>query len=230
MSYTQLAVTQIISLVSSLLPIIFFISFCTKTHIKGFWVIFLYSIASLLSDFFISSNWGSLHQYLLWNLYTIVEYSILSFFFYLIIKIRLIRTLIIITSAIYFIVFFMLIKGITLQFNSVLSSFSQVIILGLCLIYLFSSMKHSVETINLINPMFLIVVALLLYVAFTLFLFVIANNLSAKEMAEYWGNITIYNNILTNLLFSTAFLLYRFQYKSSTPENQTVDFTSPNDR
>ena len=130
----------------------------------------------------------------------------------------------------YFIVFFILIKGITLQFNSVLSSFSQVIILVLCLIYLFSSMKHSVETINLINPMFLIVVALLLYVAFTLFLFVIANNLSAKEMAEYWGNITIYNNILTNLLFSTAFLLYRFQNKSSTPENQTVDFTSPNDR
>jgi hypothetical protein len=83
--------------------------------------------------------------------------------------------------------------------------------------------------LDIFNPLFIIVIAILLYVACTLFLFIIANQLTESEMDKYW-NITIYSNILTNLLYTTAFLLYRFQYKSSTPENQTVDFTSPNDR
>jgi len=138
--------------------------------------------------------------------------------------------LILLVSAIYFIVFVLLIRSIHLQFNSVLSFFSQVIILGLCLVYLFTSMKQTPEPVNFLNPLFLIVIALLLYVAFTLFLFIIANQLSEKEMAEYWKNITLYNNILTNLLFSSAFLLYRFQNKSIPTENHTVDFTRPNDR
>ena len=83
---------------------------------------------------------------------------------------------------------------------------------------------------DILSPLFLIVIALLLYVACTLFLFIIANKLSAKEMAKYWGSITVYNNILTNLLFSAAFLLYRFQHKNPPSERHTVDFTSPNDR
>jgi hypothetical protein len=49
-------------------------------------------------------------------------------------------------------------------------------------------------------------------------------------MTKYWRSITVYNNILTNLLFAVAFLLYRFQHKNPTPESQSVDFTSPNDR
>jgi len=223
-------VVQFFSLISSLLPIVFFVLFCSKTRIKGFWVIFVYSIASLLSDFIISSAWGSNHRVFLWNIYTIIEYSILCLFFYLTIKLRFIRTLIILISTIYFILFLILSKNIHVQFNSILSFFSQVIILGLCLVYLFISIKQIPESIEIVNPLFLIVIALLLYVACTLFLFIIANKLSAKEMDQYWGGITVYNNIVTNLLFSAAFLLYRFKRKNPIPENHTVDFTSPNDR
>jgi uncharacterized membrane protein YeiB len=194
-------------------------------------VIFLYSIVSLLSDVFLSSSWGSHHTFFLWNIYTIVEYSFLSFFFYLTIKLRLIRVLIFIISIVFFIVFVALIKSINIQFNSVLSFFSQVTILGLCLVYIFASMKQNSESLDILNPLFLIVIALLLYVACTLFLFIIANKLSAEEMAKYWRSITVYNNILTNLLFSAAFLLYRFQLKNPPPESHSVDFTSPkNDR
>ena len=204
--------------------------FCTKTDIKGLWVIFLYSIVSFLSDTLLNSSWGTNHTIVLWNLYTIVEYSILALFFYLTLKLRLIRALIIVISTIYFIVFMIMIKSIALQYNSVLSFFSQVIILALCLVYLFTSMNQTSETVSILSPLFLIVIALLLYVAFTLFLFIIANKLSAKEMDQYWGGITVYNNLLTNLLFSAAFLLYRFKHKNPIPENHTVDFTSPNDR
>jgi len=53
--------------------------------------------------------------------------------------------------------------------------------------------------------------------------------LSPKEMNDYWV-INNYSNILTNILFSTAFLLYRYQNKKHTPESHSVDYTSPNDR
>ncbi len=204
--------------------------FCLKTQEKGLWVIFFYSIASLITDFVLSSNWGAHHTFLLWNIFTVIEYSILSLFFYLIINLRSIRALIFIIFVIYFIVFFIQIRNINVQYNSVLSFFSQVNILGLCLVYLFTGMKQNSESLDILNPLFVIVMAILLYVACTLFLFIIANKLSTKEMNEYWGGITVYSNMLTNFLFSAAFLLFRFQNKSTSPENHTVDFTSPNDR
>jgi hypothetical protein len=223
-------VIQIISFISSLLPIVFFILFCIKTNVKGLWVIFLYTIYSLLSDFLLNSRFGSHNTYLLWNIYTIVEYSFLSYFFYVTIKLRFVRTLIVIISVLFFIVFFILLKSINIRFNSILSFFSQASILVLCLVYIFTSMNQNTESLNILNPVFLIVIGLLLYVACTLFLFIIANKLSEDEMTKYWRGITVYNNILTNLLFSAAFLLYRFQHKNPTPENHSVDFTSPNDR
>ena len=221
-----------ISLLSSLLPIIFFILCCSKTHIKGFWVIFFYSIASLLSDGFLAtSEWAAEHKFFLWNIFTFVEYSLLSYFFYLTIKLRIVRLTIIVISIIFYIVFFSLNRTNHNQYNSLLSFISEVVILALCLIYFISKMKQPVEdSINIFNPEFLIVIALLLYVACTLFLFIIANHLSVKEMDEYWI-ITNYSNILTNILFSTAFLLYRYQNKKSpTRESHSVDYTSPNDR
>jgi hypothetical protein len=219
-----------ISLLSSLLPIIFFILCCTKTRIRGFWVIFFYSIASLISDGFLAnSEWAAEHKYFLWNIFTIVEFTLLSYFFYLSIKVRLVRWLIILLSIPYLIVFIIFNRTIHNQYNSILSFISQVVILALCLIYFISKMNQTAESTDIFNPEFLIVIALLLYVACTLFLFIMTNHLSVKEMNEYWS-ITNYSNILTNILFSTAFLLYRSQNKKPSPENQHVDFTSPNDR
>jgi hypothetical protein len=203
---------------------------CSKTRIRGFWVIFFYSIASLLSDGFLAnSKWAADHKFFLWNLFTLVEYALLSYFFYLTINLRLIRLLIIVFSFAYLIAFISLNKTIHIQFNSFLSFINQVVILALCLIYFISKMKQTSESVDIFNPEFLIVIALLLYVACTLFLYIIANNLSPKEMNDYWI-INNYSNILTNILFSTAFLLYRYQNKKPTPENHSVDFTSPNDR
>ncbi len=204
--------------------------FCTKTHIKGFWVIFFYSIASLVSDVFLSSSeWASSHKFFMWNIFTIVEYILLSYFFYLTITQRSIRLLIVVISIIYFILFIVLNKSIHDQFNSFLSFVSQVIILILCLVYFISSTKHNTESLDILNPLFLVVFALLLYVASTLFLFIIANHLSESELNKYW-RITNFSNILMNLLFSAAFVLYRVQNKKRPYENRPVDFTSPNDR
>ena len=204
--------------------------FCLKTREKGLWVIFFYTIASLLADFAVSSKWGTQNTIRIWNLYTVVEFTILSLFFYIVVNVRSLRVLLTLFVIIFYSIFFIQIGKITIQYNSVLSFFSQAIILVLCLTYLFTGMKNNAQAIDILNPIFIAVVALLLYVASTLFLFIIANKLSEKEMNEYWSSITQYSNILTNVLFSIAFLLDRFQHKPTPIENHPVDFTSANDR
>jgi hypothetical protein len=91
-------------------------------------------------------------------------------------------------------------------------------------------MKLTAEPTTLFSPTFLIVIALLLYVASTLFLYIIAGQLAEKEREKYWS-INNVSNIITNLIFSVAFFLNRYQKKNPFPENAAVDFTSfPDDR
>jgi hypothetical protein len=219
-----------VSLLSSLLPIIFFIWCCRKTHLKGLWVIFLYSIASLLSDTLIMvSPWAHTHRYFMWNFYAFIEFFLLTYYFYLTFKDRKIRFSIVVIFMIYLILFFLWFKTINIEFNPILSFVSQVTILSLCLIYLSSRMKGGSTTILSFNPDFIIVVALLLYIASTLFLYVIAYRLSEDEIRKYWI-INVLSSIITNCLYAASFYIYRFQNKNPPPENQVVDYTSPNDR
>ena len=87
-------------------------------------------------------------------------------------------------------------------------------------------MKPTIEPINIFTPAFLISIALLINVSGTLFLNIIANRLTINEMEKYW-NISNYSNIIMNLIFVSAFVLFYFQQKSIPPENHSVDFTSP---
>jgi dolichyl-phosphate-mannose--protein O-mannosyl transferase len=111
-----------------------------------------------------------------------------------------------------------------------MSAFGSVIILILSLCFFITALKPTAIPVdNIFTPRFIIVVALLLYVASTLFLYIIANKLSEKEMVQYWS-INAYSSILTSLIFSIAFIVFKYQNKKPTPESHTVDFTSSNER
>ena len=220
-----------LGLLASLLPIISFIIFCNKKATKEIWVIFIYSVFSILFDIYLSTSmWAYEHKFLIWNVFAILEYSLITYFFYLIIDSRIIRFLIIIFSFFYVLIFLLYSKSNKDQFNSILSAFGSVIILILSLCFFIIALKPTAIPVeNIFTPIFIIVVALLLYVASTLFLYIIANKLSEKEMVQYWS-INAYSSILTSLIFTIAFIVFKYQKKSLTPENHTVDYTSPNDR
>jgi hypothetical protein len=218
-----------LSFLSAILPILFFVVFCIKKATKEVWVIFAYCTVSFIIDAFSNTPWGKEHKYLLWNLYSVFEFSFLSYFFYLIIHNSLIRVLIIAFSLIYLIVLFVFSKSDNDQFNSLISAIGSVIIIVLSLSYFMTAMKPTAEPVNILTSVFLIVIAIFIYVTSTLFLFLIASKLSDKEMHNYW-RINDFSNILTNLILSTAFILYRYQHKKPPPENRPVDFTYPNDR
>ena len=220
-----------ISILSSLLPITFFLLFCFKNGNRGLWVIFLYSISSLLFDLFLFiSPWAFENKYLVWNTFAILEYSMISYFFYRIINSRSTRIFILISFFVYLLLFCLLASTSDDHFNSVLSAVGSVIILTLCLIFFVHSMKLTAEPVSLFSPIFLIVIALLVYVSSTLFLYIVASRLSDKEMEQYWI-INHIVNILMNLIFSIAFISFHFQRKNPSPENASVDFTRfPDDR
>jgi hypothetical protein len=223
-------VLEKIQLLSSLLPIVFFVFFCKRKATKELWVIFVYFITSLAFDLFLAlSLWASDHRFLIWNFFGILENILLSYFFYLIINQRLIRSLILLFSFLYLIFVLFYFKSDNDQFNSTMSAVGSVIILVLSLCYFLNTLKPSVEPTNFFTPQFLIVIALLLNVSCTLFLDLITSRLTFNELAKYWI-INSYANILMNLIISSAFILFYNQHKSKPPENHSVDFTSPNDR
>jgi hypothetical protein len=226
-------VLEKIRLLSSLLPIVFFVIFCKKKASKELWVFFIYCNISFVFDLFLSvSPWASEHRYLIWNIFGILEIGFLSYFFYLIINQRLIRLLILLFSLCFIIFSLFYSKSDNDQndqYNSIMNSVGSVLILILTLCYIMNSMKQTDEPINILNPVFLIVIAILLNVSSTLFLTIISNHLTVNEMEKYW-NISNYSNILMNLIFSSAFVLFYYQHKPKPPESKIVDFTSPNDR
>jgi hypothetical protein len=115
------------------------------------------------------------------------------------------------------------------QFNSLNGATGSIIILILSIYYLIVAIKPTAEPINIFTPLFLIVLTILLFDTSTLFLYVVADKLTQSEINKYWS-INHYTNIITDILYSVAFLMYHFQKRKLTPENRPVDYTSPNDR
>lgn len=148
----------------------------------------------------------------------------LSYFFFLIIQNRKIKLLILLFAIIYLILFGFLASTSDEHFNSILSAVGSVFLLTLCLVYFIHSMRLTAAPVSFFSPVFLIVVGLLIYMASTLFLYIIASQLTEKEMDQYWS-INHVVNILVNIIVSLAFISIRAQRKNPTPENQQLDFT-----
>jgi hypothetical protein len=223
-------VLEAIRLLSSFLPIIFFVIFCKRKSSKELWVFFIYCLASLIFDLFlVMSAWAADHRFLIWDLFGILEIGFLSYFFYLIINQRLIKLIIILFSLFYLIFSLFHFESTNSQYNSITNAVGSVLILILSLFYFTNAMKPTAEPINIFTPVSLIVFALLLNVSCTLFLTIISNQLTVNEMEKYWS-LNHYSLILMNLIISSAFIISRYQQKSKPPESHTVDFTSRNDR
>jgi len=223
-------VQEAIRLLSSLLPIIFFVIFCKRKASKELWVFFVYCIISLIFDVFLAvSAWAFDHRFSVWNFYGILEIGVLSYFFYLIINQRVIKVLILLSSILYIIFSLIYFQIYNDYYNSIMSTIGSVILLILALCYFLNTMKPTAEPVNIFTPVFLIVIALLVNISSTLFLIAITNRMTVGEMTKYWG-ISNYAIILMNLTVSAAFILFHYQKKSKPPESHTVDFTSRNDR
>ena len=215
---------MLVVLLSPLLPIITFLAFCLRKSSKSLWVIFIYTLLEFFTDIFQSSTkWGNDHNFEIFGIFEIVEYSMFAYFFYLSIDNRVIKKIIVFISILILLLLTItFIKSEKREFDSITASVESIAIIGLSLIYFFEQINKPQDNFIYSSPNFWIVIAFMIYMSGTLFLFIIANSLSTKEMEKYWA-INNLSNVITNIIFCIAFLVNRFVSRSPILEKPYED-------
>lgn len=198
-----------ISWFSSLLPILAFLLILFKKKEMPIWVIFLYSFYSFINDSVLiyRATHGIKFSIFLY-VFTIIEYLLFSYVLLQLIQSTLVRKLIIILSIVFFIFcLFNIIDRPVKKFDSIQASIESILILSYCVIYFYEQINQPKVIFLYSTYTFWVVVAMLIYLAGTFFLYVFAANLPDGIRNEYWI-INHICNILKNLLFAIAILIH----------------------
>lgn len=199
----------LLSQYSALIPIVVFLIFLKKIKNWQLWVIFFYCAYSFTNDNLIISrfNKGLEISNLLYT-FTIVEYLIFATYLWSILKNKSFKLILIAASALFTIYCLAyLIQNTFIKFDSIQTSIEAIVIITFCIIYLFEEMNQPQVTFIYSSYHFWIVIGILIYLAGTFFFFVYASNLSNAELDSF-SIINHISNILKNILFSIAFVIY----------------------
>ena len=209
--------------ISYLLCITCFLISCLKNPKKGLWLVFVYLLCSLAFDFI--HQFSSEDTNILNGVFTIFEFAVFAYFFNLIINIPLAKRVMSFTSIIVLTILIILfIRANKRNFDSFSASLESVIIIIYCLIFFFEQISKPQTYFLYTLPYFWIVLGILIYMASTLFLFILAGNLSDEEFRKYWI-INSISNIISNIIFGIGFLMNRFTVHNSISDQSQ----NPND-
>ena len=202
---------------------IFFICFLKRNRQGGFWVIFFYCLISFLTDNIYRYLHHPVYRFYLYSGFTICEFVFISLFIYLSLKTKIFRIIILIGGLIFCpIAIVNLLHGSDGSFFDSLSASSESILLIIYSIFFLYEQLSDQTVIYVYNlKKFWIVLAVLLYFASTLFLFIEAATLTQQQYDNYWPINNIFN-ILKNILFSVAFIM-----KKSDKAHHSLDSPYP---
>ena len=218
-SNRSMPVSVALSLFSYLLPIVVFLILLKKIKSWQLWVIFLYSFYSFSNDSVIlyRDSKGLYINHFLY-IFTVLEYLLLATYFWSIIQTKRLKTTLIVLTVLFasFCIFNILTKPYK-SFDSVQTSIEAILLIAYCIVYLFEEVNKPQITFIYSSFHFWIVIAILIYFSATFFLFVYANSLPLETAQDYWI-ISHFSNILKNIFFATAFIIYA--KKPSKPNKQ----------
>jgi len=194
-------------LISSLLPIVSF--FFLKEKKSGLWVIFFYLIYSLFSDLFLNHIYDKIAPFFGFRMFTIVEYSAVTYYFYQILRNTTVRQIVPVISLLFVgYCIYDLISSKFSHFDSIPVAIEAILIIGFCIIVLFEKIKR-IDTLFIYSTSdFWIVVSLLIYFAGTFFVFIYAQKYYGNE--SFFMNYQVINStflILKNILLVIAFFM-----------------------
>ena len=215
---------QAIALLSPILPLLTFLLFCTKERSAPLSIIFIYLVASFGIDLISTiTSWGRAHTMFLWNLFAFLEFGIVMTFYYLILRPFKNKLPVIFVIVGYVIIAFVFSNKSSEEFNSIMNSANAVI-------FVVSSIGYFIKQFSTVDfdrpvplPIFWIVAGIMLSFSSTFFLYLISSHLSEAQKDKYW-TLNAVSNILTNVIFSIAFILNKFQKKVPAPESHTPDY------
>lgn len=202
--------TYLISIFSPLLPILVFWLFRFNKEQRPKWVIFLLLVVGFITDI-LSYNIARRFYNTQWvmNLYTVIEFSLLAYFFILIIKgqkiIKIIQWLYILFVA-FWLVYNFIIKSIFV-YDYIFQAIEFILLLAFCIIYLFQKVKIFQTEFVYNTYDFWLVAALLLYCAGTFFTFLVITSDKLTPDVIAFEYISRFGNIFKSILITVAFCI-----------------------
>ena len=175
---------------------------------------FYYIIYSFLNDLLIlylsSTSLDEKTNFLIISLFTVVEYSLFSFFIYLSISGKMFKILIIIASVGFLI--FAIRDFFTNKenpvFDSLPASIEAILILIYGIFYFFEQLNKPQVTFIYQTPTFWLVLGLMIYTAGNFFLFLQAADAPREVIDRFWS-INLICNILKNIFLSIGFVVQK---------------------
>jgi hypothetical protein len=163
-------------------------------------------------------------SYIFNNIYTVIEFYLFSYFFYLVVKNATLRKTILPFSLLFFLFasynFFYLNK--LHDFDSTLAGVEAIILLTYCIYYFVDELKAPTELLIHTTVRFWIVISTLIYFAGTFFLFIIAEgNMADRNFLRIYIIIASCVSILKNIILSVAMSIRDQKYNGSTSLSNT---------
>lgn len=203
---------QALAYFSEILPIIFYLIFLKRNRGgEGFWVIFLYCVLSLLTEWlFIIFK-----IQVIFSLFNVLQFTLFSLFFYFSLKEKRLKYIPVIGAVIFYAVVF--VKFSDPRFDSLSEALASVLLIPYCILLLYEQVKDPSIVFVYYDKKFWVIIAFFLYFSATLFLYVYFSTLSAEQRSNYWA-INNFFEILKNILFCVAFIMKKRADNSFTLE------------
>lgn len=152
--------------------------------------------------------------------YTVIEYTFFASILWLHTNSKKIRTLILILSICFylFLSFYFLTATIG-RLDSIPVGIETILLFVYIFLFFYENFKTPKPTYIYNNPCFWVAVGIMIYLGGAFFLYILANHMAQEEIDRYW-DFTYVAEILKNLLFIVAVLLYRFKSPNGNPIGQ----------
>ena len=197
--------------------------FLKRNRGEGLGVIFFYCCFSWLTE---SIFFNRLHidipDYVHDSGFTILEFSVISFFTYSSLRGKKLKFVPIIGALIFYpIAVINFTKGLD-SFDSVPASLEAIIIISYCILLLYEQINNPEVLFVYNTKKFWITIAFFLYFSSTLFLFLYARSFTQEQIDKYWTINNLFE-ILKNILFSVSFIMKK-TVKNPYSADPNLDF------
>lgn len=203
----------------------FYLLFFKRNRGEHLGVIFFYCCFSWLTEYFFGFIFGHLHfsipNYAIGSGFTIVEFTIISWFAYISLQGRILKFIPLLGALIFYpvaIVYFTRNQG---TFDSIPASVEAILIISYCILLLYEQINDPNVIFVYNTKIFWVIVAFFLYFSSTLFLFLYARNFTQSEHDKYWP-INNFFEFLKNILLSVSFIM-----KKSNRDQYPIDKLNP---
>lgn len=207
----------ILSFIADLAPLILLLLYNKLLKDPVYLTLFFWTILSITSDIIIA--FSSLEKQQIIVFFAIItEMLFVATMFFLVVKYKLIKIIILMLSILYIIVFSISIRQNEIySFPYKLASITVVMTLMMCLFVFYDLFKQNKITFILNNPVVFIVLAYIIYVAGNLFLFA-----STEQFPNIFKDPGLWSIFIIANIFKNSFIvvsIYRKQHNENDLEN-----------